>query len=394
MINMEMKTYSKKDFPRGSVVLMRVDLNVPLQKGKLAPGANARMLLLVPEVRALSKSGVKVVLMAHLGRPHGKLVKELSLKPVANGLAKVLKKNVLFVNDCIGEKVDTVVKKMKDGDVLLLENLRFYPEEEKNQLAFAKKLASIADYYVNNAFGSSHRKHASVNAITKFLPHFAGILLAREVEELSRRFVSPFVLVLGGVKFETKIDMLSALAPKANIILVGGGLAVSLLSARLRKTLLLGNRKIEKDELRLANKIMKSLAQKIILPVDFVVSTSRGKKLIAKRVQDLEDKDSIVDIGPETAQLFQHLFIGANTVIWNGPLGYIEKSLSRTGTLFVAKTISEMKDVFTVAGGGETIAFLEEEKLIKKFSFVSSGGGAMLVFLAGKPMPGLEAIKK
>jgi len=393
MIDMKLKTYKLTDIKPGMIVLMRADLNIPLDAKSLKAKDNPRVSAIVSGVSALSKRGARVVIMSHLGRPGGEAKREFSLRPVSKVLARAFKKDVIFIDDYL-DNGRSKIDKLENGQIVLLENLRFNKGEEQNQIAFAKKLASLGDIYINNAFGVCHRKHASVVGITKFLPSFAGDVVCREVEELSKSFTKPLFLLLGGVKLETKIDTLLNLAPKAEAILVGGGSSIALLGARLGKKLMLGSRSLEAAELKLAKKVLDKVKSKIVLPIDFLVCTnSRCSSFKIKSIRQLKKTDQILDIGPETIKLFSTLLLCAKTIIWNGPVGYIEKSASRKGTVAAAKIVAISK-ARTIVGGGETVALLEQEKLLKKINFVSSGGGAMLVFLGGKPMPGLNVLKQ
>ncbi|MBU1126480.1 phosphoglycerate kinase [Patescibacteria group bacterium] len=390
---MKLKTYKLTDIKPGMIVLMRADLNIPLDAKSLKAKDNPRVSAIVSGVSALSKRGARVVIMSHLGRPGGEAKREFSLRPVSKVLARAFKKDVIFIDDYL-DNGRSKIDKLENGQIVLLENLRFNKGEEQNQIAFAKKLASLGDIYINNAFGVCHRKHASVVGITKFLPSFAGDVVCREVEELSKSFTKPLFLLLGGVKLETKIDTLLNLAPKAEAILVGGGSSIALLGARLGKKLMLGSRSLEAAELKLAKKVLDKVKSKIVLPIDFLVCTnSRCSSFKIKSIRQLKKTDQILDIGPETIKLFSTLLLCAKTIIWNGPVGYIEKSASRKGTVAAAKIVAISK-ARTIVGGGETVALLEQEKLLKKINFVSSGGGAMLVFLGGKPMPGLNVLKQ
>ena len=341
---MRLRTLLVSKIKKGTRVLMRVDANVPLANGRLKKGTDARLQAFVPDVLALQKRGAIVVLLSHLGRPNGKHVPTLSLKPVARRLATLLNLPV--------QLVDVLPDDAAPGEVYLLENLRFASGEESNSKTFAKMLAVMGDVYVNNAFSVSHRKHASVVAITSLLPSYAGSQLEREVTELSKPMKAPFVLVLGGIKLETKLPLLTHLSKKVDVMLLGSGL------------------------LPVGASLKKRFGTKVILPIDTKKSATSE------------------DIGPSTIELFNHALVGAKSVLWNGPLGTIEQKGGAVGTMAIAKKIASLSGARTVVGGGDTIVFLEAHGMMNQFSFVSTGGGAMLAFLSGKPMPGIMPLVK
>lgn len=367
---MKLRTWKAKDIQSGTRVLLRVDVNVPVKGGKVEAGGEfGRITQALPEIDRLLERGACVILAAHLGDPGGEVNKKFSLAPMAKVFAARLKLPVPLIKN-----LD--VPDLQPGTVCMLENLRFDPGEEKNSDAFAGKLARVADVYVNNAFGVCHRKHASVQAITKKLPSFAGELLIREITELEHKPKKPFVLVMGGAKIQTKIGMLHKLGPMADKILIGGGLGVTFLAAAGVDLPTYPPALITTDDVSTAKKLLKTFAKKLILPVD----------LVAKPKQQL-----ITDIGPESQEMFAHEILLAKSVIWNGPMGIIERTDGMAGTLAMAKAISKSK-VRAVTGGGETVDFLESHKLINHFAHVSTGGGAMLAFLGGEKLPGLEAL--
>ncbi len=369
---MKLRTWSSKDIKRGTRVLLRVDANVPIKKGVAQDGGKfGRIAQSLPEIERLRKRGAIVILAAHLGDPSGKIVKSLSLTPIAKVYKKYLKCDVPLVKDF-------KLSDLEPGTVCLLENLRFHSGEEANDDAFAWKLSKLADVYVNNAFGVCHRRHASVHAITRHLPSFAGELVLREVEELSRPPVQPFVLMMGGAKIATKMNVLKRLGSKANDILLGGGLGVTFLAAAGATLPTYPKKLLQQEELLLAKKLLRLYGKKMILPQDLVANP---------------EAEEILDIGPATAKHFAQHVQSAKTVIWNGPLGIIEKDRGQKGTATVARAIAHKKGVQTVVGGGETVEFLEARHLIKGFSHVSTGGGAMLAFLGGETLPALQALK-
>lgn len=370
-MHMKLPTWKAKDIKRGTKVLLRLDVNVPVKGGKVEEGGEfGRITQALPEVDRLLARGACVILAAHLGDPGGEVNKKLSLAPVAKVLAERLQQPVPLVKNF-------EVPELKPGTLCMLENLRFDPGEEKNSGVFASKLASIADVYVNNAFGVCHRKHASVHAITSKLPSFAGELLVREIAELQHQLKQPFVLIMGGAKIQTKIGMLHKLGPMADKILIGGGLAVTFLAAAnvdlpTYPTALIGS-----GDVTVAKKLLKKFVQKIVLPVD----------LIAKPKQQI-----VSDIGPDSQAMFSREIMQAKSIIWNGPMGIIERNDGTQGTLAIAQAIKNSK-ARAITGGGETVDFLDSHDLIHGFAHVSTGGGAMLAFLGGEKLPGLEALR-
>lgn len=380
-------------------VLVRVDFNVPINNGKIEE--LFRIEAVLPTIKYLIKKKAKIILISHLGRPiafaqskKSKIKnKKFSLEPIAKYLSKLLKKNVKFIGDCIGENPKKEISKMKRGEVVLLENLRFYKGEEKNDINFAKELAKLADIYINDAFAVSHRVHASVEAITKFLPSFAGFLLEKEIKVLSSVFQNPrrpLCLVMGGVKLETKLPLIRKFISVADNIIIGGALANTLL---LAQKLAVGKSFVEKKYLKELKPI--KISDSIFhLPVDVRVSESlSGKKpVFIKAVGKIKENEIILDIGPETEKLFTSIIKSSKMVIWNGPMGFFELDKFLSGSRAIAKAIASSK-IYSIVGGGDTIALINKLKLFKKYSFVSTGGGAMLEFLAGKKLPGIEALK-
>lgn len=333
----------------GKYVLVRVDFNVPLdKKGKVLD--NTRIKEALPTIDYLIKNKAMVILITHLGKPNGQIVPELKLNNVYQELKRLLKKNIYKLNDCIGEEVDGFIDKMVPGEVVLLENLRFYSEEENNDKGFAEELAKNADYYINDAFGTLHRKHASVDAITQFLPSAPGFLVKKEIQNLSQALKPkrPLIWLVGGVK-EDKYQALQTIAKKADYALVGSGLV---------------------DLVKIKNK-------KIIMPLDF----------------NKDQKNRHLDIGPKTIKLFQSYLKKAKTIVWNGPLGMFEDHKFAKGTKEIAKFIAKTKAV-KIIGGGESAEAINKFKLTKKMTWVSTGGGASLEFLLGKKLPGILALEK
>jgi len=381
----------------GKKVLVRVDFNVPIKDGRVAD--DYKIAACLPTIRFLSRYKCKVILASHLGRPLGKRVVKMSLEPVAKKLEKILGKEVGFIKDSTGLAVGTAVARMKPGEIILLENLRFHDGETENSLKFAKELAQLADIYVNDALAVSHRRHASVDRIKKYLPSYAGLLLEKEVENLSKilRPKKPLVIIIGGAKAATKIGLIKNLYRKADKILVGGAAANNFLKA---KNFEIGKSLIDKKSLALVRSILRKEsvgAKKIILPVDTVVGTSlvgENKSAQVKGPVQIGKSDVILDIGPQTIRLFNGYIRRAETIVWNGPLGMFEDNKFKSGTLAMALAVGKRsaKGAFSLVGGGETIEALVKVKMLDQINWVSTGGGAMLTFLAGGKMPGLEGI--
>ncbi len=375
----------------GKKVIVRVDFNVPVdEKGKVKE--DGRIRAVIPTIKYLLKRNCKVILMSHLGRPDGKVVESLRMGGVAKRLAQLLGKNVKKLDDCVGSEVAAAVRNMKDGDVVLLENLRFHKEEEENGRKFAKALASLADIYVNDAFSVSHRAHASVVGITEFLPGCAGLLMEREVKGLRgllEKPQRPFVAVLGGAKVSDKIKLIENLLKKADKILVGGAMAFTFLKA---KGFSVGNSKVEYGYVGEAARLLES--GKIVLPVDVVAADKFDASAKAKVVAADSVPDGLIglDIGPETLRVFKKELTSAKTIMWNGPAGVFEFDRFSGGTRELAMIISKSKAT-SVVGGGDTLAAVRKFGLSDAFSYASTGGGAMLEFLEGKKLPGLKALE-
>ena len=391
---MRLKTFSPSDVA-GKKVLVRVDFNVPLAEGRVSD--DTRIKAHLPTLTALRDAGAKIALVSHLGRPKGTVNLKYTLEPVGEELAKLTGWPVRFVPDCIGEKVDEAVADWKDGEVLLLENVRFYPEEEKNDMEFAKKLVKDFDVFVMDAFSAAHRAHASTRAAAELLPSFSGKLIDREITMLSAARdepKKPFVLILGGAKVSDKIAVVENMLKKADTILIGGGMAFTFLKAQ---GLEIGKSLCETEKLDFAAKMLeeaKALGVKILLPVDAVVAPEFKADAPAKTVKsDAIPQDEMgLDIGPETAELFTKEILAAETVLWNGPMGVFEMPAFAKGTEAVAKALAGAteKGALTVVGGGDSAAAIALFKMEDKVSHVSTGGGASLEFFEGKSLPGIE----
>lgn len=372
-------------------ILLRVDFNVDLDdKGKILSDFRIRANL--PTIEFLLKNQAeKVIIISHLGRPKGK-DKKLSLLPIAKHLEQLLKQKVVFLQDCIGDQIKNEINIRKER-IFVLENLRFYEEEENNDKKFAQQLAALADVYINDAFGVSHRLNASVAAITQFLPSYAGLLLTNEVNNLNRLIknaVSPFVVVLGGAKISTKLPLIDVFLEKADTILLGGGLANTIWKAWDFE---IGKSLFEAEKISDAKNLGSRKAE-LVVPADFLVASSfKSTKGKVKEIGDIGPKDIIVDVGPIATKAFCGLIKSAKTILWNGPMGYWENKAFRNSTIKIAQAIANNQG-FTVVGGGETLTVIEELHLLNHYSFVSTGGGAMLEFLAKGELPALNFLKK
>lgn len=378
----------------GKKVLVRVNYNVPLKDGKVVDDERIRASL--DTIDYLLSKNASIILIAHLGRPKGQENPEFSLKPVARVLEKLIKKSVQFEPNCIGSDRDGALRALMPGEVILLENVRFHAEEEVNDKTFAKDLAKDCDIYVNDAFPDSHRAHASIVAVTEFLPAYAGFALQEEVDNLTeilKKPRRPFVFVGGGAKISDKLPILNNLMNKVDVMLIGGGMANTFLCAQGME---IGCSLSEKDSLNEAREIIEVADKKgvaLMLPEDAVVTKKieDKPKIEEKDVEDIEQNDIIADIGSNTILEYKEIIEGAGTIFWNGPLGISEHPEFDNGTLEIGKVVAEAKG-FSVIGGGDTIASLPQ-KLKERFDFVSMAGGASMEFLEGKELPGLKVLR-
>ncbi len=380
---------------QGKRVFVRVDFNVPLDEGRITDDHRIRAAL--PTIRALREQGARVILASHLGRPKGRVDDALRLDPVAVHLGKLLGSPVQKVRDCIGPEVEKAVAAMRDGDVLLLENLRFHPGEEANDKGFAKALASLADIYVNDAFGTAHRAHASTVGIAKYLPAVAGLLMEKELTYLSQALeypARPFVAILGGKKVSDKIGVIQNLLTKANALLIGGGMSYTFLRATGYEV---GSSLCEDDRLALAQSLLNEASIRQVnfrLPDDVVVA-DRFAEDARHRVVPAEDIPPGwmgLDIGPQAARAFAQVIGEARTVLWNGPMGVFEFPAFAAGTAAIARAMADSRAV-TIVGGGDTAAAVEQMGLADRITHVSTGGGATLEFMEGKELPGVAVLQ-
>jgi len=382
---------------KGKRVFIRVDFNVP-QDEKNNITDDTRILLSLPTIRFVSEAGGKTILASHLGRPKGKKDSKFSLAPVAGRLSQLLGKKVTLAIDCIGEEVQKQIGEMKEGEVLLLENLRFHPEEEKNEEAFSKALASLCDVYVNDAFGAAHRAHASTEGMTRFVKVVAaGFLMMKEVENLEKALVSPqkpYVAILGGAKVSDKMGVIQNLLGKVTTLLIGGGMAYTFLKA---EGFQVGKSLVEENLIGFSQDLLKKAKgkMKFLLPSDHIAA----ERMEVQAKREIVKNDKIppewvcLDIGPETVKEFSEEIKSAKTVVWNGPMGVFEMEPFSQGTFAIAKAIAD-SSAFSIVGGGDSVAAVNKAGVADRISHLSTGGGASLEFLEGKELPGIEALRR
>ncbi len=382
---------------KGKRVFIRVDFNVPLdEKNNITD--DTRILLSLPTVRFVSEAGGKVILASHLGRPKGKRDPKFSLAPVAKRLSERLAKKVALATDCVGEEIQKQIEGLNKGEVVLLENLRFHPEEEKNEEAFSKALAALCDVYVNDAFGAAHRAHASTEGMTRFVKTVAaGFLMIKEVESLEKALVNPkkpYVAILGGAKVSDKIGVIQNLLDKVTTLLIGGGMAYTFLKAQGFQV---GKSLVEEDQIGLSLSLLEKAGGKItlLLPLDHVAAERMD--IQAKREVVKNDKIpsgwTCLDIGPETVKAFSKEIQSAKTIVWNGPMGVFEMEPFSQGTFAIAKAIAN-SSAFSIVGGGDSVAAVNQAGVADRIGHISTGGGASLEFLEGKKLPGIEALRR
>lgn len=388
-----MKNLRNKNI-KGLKVLVRCDLNVPIRNGKVLD--DFRIKKLIPTVDYLRNQGAKIILITHLGEPKGRDL-SFSVRPVAKRLWELVQGRLKFVNDTIGKNVEKEIDEMKEGDIVVLENLRFYKEEEQNDDNFSRSLARLGDIFVQDAFGACHRNHSSIVGINKYIDSFPGLLLEEEIRVLSDVLVSPdrpLVSIVGGFKVSSKIKVIKSLLDKSDYLLLGGRVANSLLISKgLYVKDLLSS---EEEELMEVAKEINLADPKLQLPVDGVMGLSNFDEDYSRigGIGSIRKEEDVYDIGPETIEKYKNILSNAKTIIWNGPLGYFEKEKFSKGTEEIAKMIGQINsEVFSIVGGGETVEAIQKLGIENQFDHISTGGGAMLDFIAGKELPGIKALE-
>jgi len=381
---------------KGKRVLLRVDLNVPMKNGSISE--TSRIEKILPTLELLLKKGAKIIIISHIGRPKGKFAKEMSLEPICKKLGQFLKKNILFNKNTINDTTILETNKIPNSSIMMLENIRFYKGEEENDDVFSKIISKLGDLYINDAFSCSHRSHASICGVTKYLPSYFGLQIIEEINALKRLTIEiekPVTCIMGGAKISTKINIITNLINKFNNIIIVGGMANTMLKFTGAK---IGKSLCDKNCENLVEEIIRKSKEKgcqIICPIDVVVSKSLNGKAKSKEINEIEDDDIILDIGNKTISSIEKIINNSNTVLWNGPAGYFENPNFEKGTKEILKIISKKtkKDkIFSVAGGGETVAAINKFKNLDSFTFVSTAGGAFLEYLEGKSLPGIKAI--
>ena len=381
---------------KGKKVLLRVDLNVPIRNGTITE--SSRIEKIIPTIKLLIEKEAKIIILSHIGRPKGKVVSEMSLEPISKKLADLLNKEVLFNKNIINENTLSEINKISNGSIMMLENIRFNEGEESNDSKFSKKISSLGDIYINDAFSCSHRAHSSIEGITKYIPSYFGLQIAKEINVLKKitaEIKKPVSLIIGGIKISTKIKIINNLIKKFDHIIIVGGMANTMLKHTGSKV---GKSICEHDCGVLIKEILENSKKyncKITCPVDVVVSKNLENVGKNKEIKEIEEDDMILDIGPKTISSIKTIINNSNTVLWNGPAGYFENPNFQNGTKKILEIISQKTandNIFSVAGGGETVAAINKFKKIDSFTFVSTAGGAFLEFLEGKTLPGIKAI--
>jgi len=394
MNNISEKKLTLKD----KKVLLRVDLNVPIKNGNITE--TSRIEKIIPTIKLLIQKQAKIIILSHIGRPKGKVIKEMSLEPISKKLSSFLNKEVLFDNNLISENTITKASNMPNGSIMMLENVRFNEGEELNDKEFSKKLSKLGDIYINDAFSCSHRAHASVEGITKYIPSYFGLQITEEINALKKitsEIKKPVTLIIGGSKISTKINIINNLIKKFNNIVIVGGMANTMLA---NTGLKVGKSICEHNSEHLVKEILENSKKyncKITYPLDVVVSKTLDGNGEEKNVNDVKEDEMILDIGTKTIELIKKTINNSNTVLWNGPAGYFENPNFQNGTKQILEAISQKTTndkIFSVAGGGETVAAINKFKKFNSFTFVSTAGGAFLEYLEGKNLPGIKALNQ
>ena len=394
-----MKNCLSKDLDlKGKKVLLRVDFNVPMENGAITE--TSRIEKIIPTIQLLCEKQAKIIILSHIGRPKGKVVKEMSLKPISEKLSFLLKKKVFFNSGSIVGDTKFEIDNISDGSIIMLENIRFNKEEEANDIKFAKKISDLGDIYVNDAFSCSHRSHASIDAITKYIPSYFGLQISQEItalEKITNKIEKPVSLVIGGSKISTKFKIINNLIKKFDNIIIVGGMANTILKHMGKNV---GKSICENDSSALVKDIFENSKKyncEIIIPSDVIVSSDLNGIGNEKDVDAVMDDEMILDIGPKTISSVEKIINKSKTVLWNGPAGYFENPNFQNGTKKILEAISkgtENKNIFSVAGGGETVAAINKFKKSNSFTFISTAGGAFLEYLEGKTLPGIKAINQ
>ena len=381
---------------KGKRVLLRIDLNVPIKNGSITE--TSRIEKILPTIKLLIKKEAKIIILSHIGRPKGKIVNEMSLEPISKKLSEYLNKKVIFNKDEINQNTILEIDKMPNCSIMMLENIRFYKEEESNDDKFSKKISTLGDIYINDAFSCSHRSHASIEGITKYLPSYFGLQIIEEInalKKLTSEIKKPITCIIGGSKISTKINVINNLIKIFDNIIIVGGMANTIIQYKGHN---IGKSICENGKENLIKEIFeksKNYNCKIIYPIDIVVSKSLDGLPENKELNSIQNDEMILDIGPKTISLIKETIENSNTVLWNGPAGYFENPNFEKGTKKILDIISDKTDkdnIFSVAGGGETVAAINKFKKLDSFTFVSTAGGAFLEFLEGKSLPGIKAI--
>jgi len=377
-------------------VLLRVDLNVPIKDGTITE--TSRIEKIIPTIKLLIEKEAKIIILSHIGRPKGKVIREMSLEPISKKLASLLNKEILFNNKLINENTISEVNKITNGSIMMLENIRFNEGEELNDKEFAKKISNLGDLYVNDAFSVSHRSHASVESITKYIPSYYGLQITEEINALKKitsEIKKPVTLIIGGSKISTKIKIINNLIKKFNNIIIVGGMANTMLK---HTGSIIGKSICENDCESLIKEILENSNKyncKITCPLDVIVSKSLEGSGKIKDIKEINKDDIILDIGPKTIAIIKKIINDTNTVLWNGPAGYFENSNFQNGTKQILEIIEQKTkndNIFSVAGGGETVAAINKFNKLNSFTFISTAGGAFLEYLEGKDLPGIRAL--